>query len=124
MAALSSSSSNCLFILAAVALILLHSAHAARPAPVQDKTLEDQKNFFTFGGMGSYAGVGPTGIPYGGVGGAIGNGGLVGGAPLTGLGGFVGTNPNGGFTGVGGAIPGGVVTVGGNTGGFNYQPHP
>ncbi|PIN03307.1 hypothetical protein CDL12_23189 [Handroanthus impetiginosus] len=98
--------------------LLVSSEVTARVLP-GDNGLNDQKNFLSFGGAGSYAGVGSNGVPFGGVFGGAGNGGI-GGTPLSGVGGVIGTGPNGPVTQIGsiGGVPGGVG------GGAGSLPHP
>ncbi|KAL2488057.1 acanthoscurrin-1-like [Forsythia ovata] len=66
----------------------------ARVLPSDDKTLTDQKNVVTVGGVGVYSGIGNGGQPFGGVGGGLGTVGNLGGTPgFSGVGGIVGTGP-------------------------------
>ncbi|KAH6771283.1 hypothetical protein C2S52_016086 [Perilla frutescens var. hirtella] len=117
-------------IVMVVALAVANVASAARDMPAGDKGLADQKNFLSYGGVGSYYGLGDNGIPYGGVGGGVGTNGVPGVPGGLGAGGVIGTTPNGGVGGVVGVIPGGVVGFGGNSGGAGFGtgalpfPHP
>ncbi|KAL6563788.1 hypothetical protein OROGR_002747 [Orobanche gracilis] len=117
-----------------VAFLMAHRA-AARILPADDNAgLTDQKNFVSFGGVGSYSGVGNGGLPFGGAVGGVGTSGDVGGTNgFNGVGGVIGTGPNGGLGGLGGggvipgtglgglggagAIPGGLGSLGGFGGG-------
>ncbi|XP_039046262.1 glycine-rich protein 5-like [Hibiscus syriacus] len=72
----------------------------ARNVPNDAAGLNDQKNFLTYGGVGGYFGIGPNGMPIGGVGSASGITALDGTGQLGGLAGM-------GFGGgVGGALAG------------------
>ncbi|RYR25322.1 hypothetical protein Ahy_B02g059022 [Arachis hypogaea] len=94
-------------MLLVLALVVV-STTSARKVPNNDATLKDQKNFLSYGGVGGYSGIGGNGMPFGGVGGAIGSnfggagvgGGLGGGAGIGGLG---GTGIGGG--GASGSVP-------------------
>ncbi|GMI85706.1 hypothetical protein HRI_002239900 [Hibiscus trionum] len=101
-----------------LALALVHGA-SARNVPttttmtastaLSDAPVEDQKSFFTYGGIGGFSGIGSNGLPFAGAGGLavftpLGGGGDGG---LGGLGGFGGLGGGAGG-GVGGAVSGGA----------------
>lgn len=90
-----------------VVCVVVSNEVAARVLP-SENGLTDQKNVFTFGGVGGYSGIGNNGMPFGGIGGGVGTSGGPGGN--MGAGGIIGTGPNGGLTGVYGTVPGGVGT--------------
>ncbi|KAM6564974.1 hypothetical protein CsatB_024972 [Cannabis sativa] len=97
-----------------IVLVLALSVVAARNVPMDNnKGLNDQKNFLSYGGIGGYSGVGNDGLPISGMGGVIGgggnglNGGIGGGIGLGGgngglFGGLGGTGVGGGGSGFGG----------------------
>ncbi|XP_023549421.1 glycine-rich protein 5-like [Cucurbita pepo subsp. pepo] len=104
-------------LLMALFLALMATHALARPTP-PDATFNDQKNFLTYGGIGSYSGIGSNGLPFGGIGGAVGSGGDLGGGlggPAGGIGGL------GGLGGTGGGIGGGD---GGGLGGGSGLTNP
>ncbi|XVF81130.1 hypothetical protein PTKIN_Ptkin15bG0131700 [Pterospermum kingtungense] len=96
-----------------LALVAVHAS--ARNVP-SDAGLNDQKNFLTYGGVGGYSGVGPDGMPIGGIGSVGGVTGLDGTGGLGGLSGI-------GFGSGAGGVGGGAGTGGGSgTGGVIHFP--
>ncbi|XP_010652460.1 glycine-rich protein 5 [Vitis vinifera] len=106
------------FIMAVLALAVAHTT--ARTVP-SDAGLDDQKNIVTFGGLGGFAGVGDSGLPFGGLGGVSGVAGGIGSAG--GLDGPGGIGSLGGTGGIG-TLGGGVGTGGGPGGGASSHPFP
>lgn len=100
-----------------------HSHTTAKNVPTGTSP-DDQKNFVTYGGVGS------NGLPFGGVGGIGGVGGLGGGCglgELGGLGGPIGLGGAGGVGGLGslgGGVGGGAGAGGGVGGGSGVLPFP
>ncbi|KAI3806127.1 hypothetical protein L1987_22019 [Smallanthus sonchifolius] len=98
-----------------VVLALVTQGITARNVPSETKNtvgLTDQKNVFTFGGLGGYSGFDNNGLPIGGgiIGSGIGNANGIGGIGA----GF-------GFGGPG-AATGGIGTIGGLANGFGGLP--
>lgn len=86
-------------LLVAILACAFCNANAARNVPnKKGDGVSDEKNVINYSGVGVYSGIGNNGLPFGGIGGAAGTGGDLGGG-LPGIGG-------GGLPGVGGTAPG------------------